>query len=152
MNLWLPSIRTSCEIQGVHGDEDSSHGLMGCDTILMKMRASDSVMMESYHVTTWCRNPEDRDVKTNCPRPPYRTRIPYTGSPYKFSASLCSLISYIPSLINTIYTLRFGGTALSLGVKRPGRQAEHSPPYSAKVKEWVELYLHSPHTPSWRCA
>jgi hypothetical protein len=34
--------------------------------------------------------------------------------------------------------------ALSLGVKRPGREAYHSPPSSAEVKEWVELYLHSP--------
>jgi hypothetical protein len=34
--------------------------------------------------------------------------------------------------------------ALSLGVKRPGREADHSPPTSAEVKECVELYLHSP--------
>jgi hypothetical protein len=34
--------------------------------------------------------------------------------------------------------------ALSLGVKRPGREAGHSPPFSAEVKECVELYLHSP--------
>jgi hypothetical protein len=34
--------------------------------------------------------------------------------------------------------------ALSMGVKRPGREADHSPPSSAEVKEWVELYLHSP--------
>jgi hypothetical protein len=27
-----------------------------------------------------------------------------------------------------------GGGALSLGVKRPGREADHSPPYSAEVK------------------
>jgi hypothetical protein len=39
--------------------------------------------------------------------------------------------------------------ALSLGVKRPGREADHSPPSSAEVKECVELYLHSPNTPSW---
>jgi hypothetical protein len=38
--------------------------------------------------------------------------------------------------------------ALSLGVKRPGREADHSPPYQAKVKECVELYLHSPNMPS----
>jgi hypothetical protein len=25
-----------------------------------------------------------------------------------------------------------------------GREADHSPPSSAEVKEWVELYLHSP--------
>jgi hypothetical protein len=36
---------------------------------------------------------------------------------------------------------------LSLEVKRPGREADHSPPSSAKVKEWVELYLHSLNTP-----
>jgi hypothetical protein len=41
---------------------------------------------------------------------------------------------------------------LSLGVKRPGREADHSPPSSAKVKECVELYLHSLYTPSWRGA
>jgi hypothetical protein len=34
--------------------------------------------------------------------------------------------------------------ALSLGVKRPGREADHSPSSSAEVKDWVELYLHSP--------
>jgi hypothetical protein len=42
--------------------------------------------------------------------------------------------------------------ALSLGVKRPWRESDHSPPSSAEVKEWVELYLHSPITPSWRGA
>jgi hypothetical protein len=31
-----------------------------------------------------------------------------------------------------------------LGVKRPGREADHSPPSSAEVKECMELYLHSP--------
>jgi hypothetical protein len=33
---------------------------------------------------------------------------------------------------------------LSLEVKRPGREADHSPPSSVEVKEWVELYFHSP--------
>jgi hypothetical protein len=41
---------------------------------------------------------------------------------------------------------------LSLGVKWPGRETDHSPPPSAEVKEWVELYLHSPNKPSWRGA
>jgi hypothetical protein len=36
------------------------------------------------------------------------------------------------------------------GVKRPGREADHSHPCSAEVKEWMELYLYSPNTPSWR--
>jgi hypothetical protein len=34
--------------------------------------------------------------------------------------------------------------SLSLGIKRPGRAADHSRPSSAEVKECVELYLHSP--------
>jgi hypothetical protein len=32
----------------------------------------------------------------------------------------------------------------SLGVKRLGREADHSYPSSAEVKEWVALFLHSP--------
>jgi hypothetical protein len=36
------------------------------------------------------------------------------------------------------------------GDKRPEREADHSPPSSAEVKECMELYLHSPNTPSWR--
>jgi hypothetical protein len=42
--------------------------------------------------------------------------------------------------------------ALSLWVKRPGRKIDHSPTSSAEIKECVELYLHSPNTPSWRGA
>jgi hypothetical protein len=34
--------------------------------------------------------------------------------------------------------------AFSLAVKRPGREAGHSAPSSTQVKEWVELYFHSP--------
>jgi len=34
--------------------------------------------------------------------------------------------------------------APSLGVKRPVREADHSPPSSAEIRECVELYLHSP--------
>jgi hypothetical protein len=36
-------------------------------------------------------------------------------------------------------------------VKWPGLEADHSPPSSAEVKG-VELYPHSPNTPSWRGA
>jgi hypothetical protein len=51
-----------------------------------------------------------------------------------------------PSLLSNGYQ------GLSLGVKRPGREADHSPPPSAEVKECVQLYFHSPNTPSWRGA
>jgi hypothetical protein len=37
-----------------------------------------------------------------------------------------------------------GTRGSSPGVKRPGRKADHLPPSSAEVKEWVEPYLHSP--------
>jgi hypothetical protein len=39
-----------------------------------------------------------------------------------------------------------------LGVNRPGREADHSPPSNAEVKDSVELYLHSTSTSSWRDA
>jgi len=32
--------------------------------------------------------------------------------------------------------------------KEVEREADHSPPSSAEVKEWVKLYLRSPNTPS----
>jgi hypothetical protein len=38
------------------------------------------------------------------------------------------------------------------GVKWLGREADHSPPSGAEVKEYVELYLHSSNMPSWRGA
>jgi len=37
-----------------------------------------------------------------------------------------------------------GTGVLSLGLKRPSREANHSPSSSAEVKECVELYFHSP--------
>jgi hypothetical protein len=41
--------------------------------------------------------------------------------------------------------------ALSQMVKRPGREADHSPPASAEVKKmWI--YTSTPHTPLWRSA
>jgi hypothetical protein len=45
-----------------------------------------------------------------------------------------------------------GTRGSSLGVKRLGCEADHSPPSSVEVKEWVELYVRSPNTPSWRGA
>jgi hypothetical protein len=41
------------------------------------------------------------------------------------------------------------GTESFPGVKRPGRGVDHIPPYSAEVKERVELYLYSTSRPSW---
>jgi len=41
-------------------------------------------------------------------------------------------------------TIQWVPGALSLGVKRPGREAEHSSPSSADFEQCVELHLHSP--------
>jgi hypothetical protein len=46
--------------------------------------------------------------------------------------------------------IRWVPGALSLWVKRPGREANHSPPSSAEIKECVDLYLRFPNTSSWR--
>jgi len=42
--------------------------------------------------------------------------------------------------------------ALSLGVKRPGREADNSPPSSAEVKNAWSYTSTLPNTPSWRDA
>jgi hypothetical protein len=57
-----------------------------------------------------------------------------------------------PALGPTQPPIQWVPGALSLGVKWPGREADHSPPSSAEVKELVDLYLHSPNTLSWRRA
>ena len=41
------------------------------------------------------------------------------------------------------------GTGSFPGVKRPGCGVDHPPPYSAEVKERVELYFYSTSKPSW---
>jgi hypothetical protein len=40
--------------------------------------------------------------------------------------------------------------AVSLVVKRPEREVDHSPPSNAEVKEFVEIDLHSPNESSCR--
>jgi hypothetical protein len=57
-----------------------------------------------------------------------------------------------PTLWPTQSLIQWVLGALFLGVKRLGREADHSPPSSAEVKECVELYFHSSNTPSWRDA
>jgi hypothetical protein len=38
---------------------------------------------------------------------------------------------------------------ISLAVKWPVREADHSPPSSAEVEECVKVYLYSPNMPLW---
>jgi hypothetical protein len=49
-----------------------------------------------------------------------------------------------PALEPTQPPIQWVQRALSLRVKQPGHEADHSPPYSAEVKECVEIYFHSP--------
>jgi hypothetical protein len=48
-----------------------------------------------------------------------------------------------PALGSTQPPIQWVPGVPSLGVKRPGRESDHSSPSSAEVKECVELYLHS---------
>jgi hypothetical protein len=41
------------------------------------------------------------------------------------------------------------GTGSFLGLKRPGRGADHLPPSKCRGQERVGLYLYSPYGPSW---
>jgi hypothetical protein len=54
-----------------------------------------------------------------------------------------------PALESTHSPIQWVPVALFPGVKRPGREADHSAPFSA---ECVELYLPSPSTPPWHGA
>jgi hypothetical protein len=53
---------------------------------------------------------------------------------------------------NKNYFIHYEINKGSLGVKRPGSEADHSPPSCGEVKEFVELYLHSLNTSLWRGA
>jgi hypothetical protein len=57
---------------------------------------------------------------------------------------------YRPALGPTQPPIQWVPGTFSFGVKRPGREADHSPQSSAEFKECLELYLHSPNTSSWR--
>jgi len=48
-----------------------------------------------------------------------------------------------PNLWPTQPSIQWVPGALFLGLKRPWREADYSPPSSAEVKECVELYLQS---------
>jgi hypothetical protein len=70
-------------------------------------------------------------------------RLDDRGSRVRFPAGIRNFSGAHPA------SYPIGTRVLSLGVKRLGRETDHSPPSSVEVKECVELYLH-PNTPSWR--
>jgi hypothetical protein len=84
-------------------------------------------------------------------------QLVYSDWLWAASSTHCSLS---PSRVNTFFLLHSVQTSLLSngyceiyfrGVKRLGREADHSPPISAKVNK-VALYIHSPHMSSWSSA
>jgi hypothetical protein len=63
--------------------------------------------------------------------------VPYLINPHHTTASRMALGPTQPPL-------QWVPGALSLGVKRPGRETDHSPTSNVEVKECMELYLHYP--------
>jgi hypothetical protein len=55
----------------------------------------------------------------------------------------------ITALVPTQPPIQWVPGTLSLEVKRPGLEGDHSPPFSADVKECFDLCLYSHNTPSW---
>jgi hypothetical protein len=62
-----------------------------------------------------------------------------------FLFTIASRLALGPTQLPTKWVL----ADLSLGIKRLGHEADHSPPSSFEINECVELYFHFPHTTSW---
>jgi hypothetical protein len=67
-----------------------------------------------------------------------RVRVPVGSINFLFS-----MLSR-PALGSTQRPIQWVPEAFSLWVKRPGCEADHSPPSSAEVKKNVDLHIHSP--------
>jgi hypothetical protein len=108
------------------------------------------IQMESlyYVVILWCYSDSSVGIALGYRLDDRDSRVRFPGGLGIFLFTSASR----PDLGPTQPPIQWVPEALSLGVKRPGREADHSSPSSAEVKEWVELYLHSHHTPTCRGA
>ena len=68
------------------------------------------------------------------------------GIDSRWEARFSAPVQTDPGAYPGFYTM---GTGSFLGVKRPGRGADHPPPSKCRGQERVELYLYSPSGPSW---
>ena len=68
------------------------------------------------------------------------------GIESRWGARFSAPVQTAPGAHPASYTM---GTGSLLGVKRPGRGADHPPPSSVEVEGRVELYICSPSGPSW---
>ena len=94
---------------------------------------------EMLHTSTCDDLSQNKFMYTYFGAGPPGDRIPVGA---RFSASVHSS----PGTNPASYTMCIGSL---LGVKRPGRDVHHPPPYSAEVKERVDVYLYSTSGPSW---
>ena len=62
-------------------------------------------------------------------------------------ARFSAFVQASPGTHAACYTVGAGSFS---GIKRTGRSVDHSPPFSAEVKERVEVYVYSPSVPSWQ--
>ena len=69
-----------------------------------------------------------------------------SGDRIPVGASFSAPVQTGPETHSASYTM---GTVSLPGVKRPGRDVDHSPPSSAKLNERVKLYLYSPSGSFW---
>ena len=67
------------------------------------------------------------------------------GIEFRWGARFSAPVQSGPGAHPAYYTM---GTGSFPGVKRPGRGVDHPPPYSAEIKERVELHLYSTSGPS----
>jgi hypothetical protein len=78
--------------------------------------------------------------------------------PNKWENLKCNTLKEYPSIVTMLQGWPTQGNKCithiqkRLQVYKPGCEADHSPPSSAKVKECMELYLHFPNMPSWHGA
>jgi hypothetical protein len=75
-----------------------------------------------------------------------RWRLPVANLGQKHLAGSCVALRLI------LVPIQLVPGALSLGVKRPEPEADHSPPSSAEVKRMSGAITPLPNTPSWRAA
>jgi hypothetical protein len=73
-------------------------------------------------------------------------------SPSLAGSKECSLLHVVQTGSGVHPTYPMGTGILSSGVKRPGREADHSPQTSTEVKKNMTLIHPLLHTPSWRSA
>jgi Ni/Co efflux regulator RcnB len=87
----------------------------------------------------------DTDTHTRAGRPRGRSSSPGREKNFLFFKSSR------PALRSTHPPIQWVPGALSPGVKRPGREVDHSPPICTEVKKmWI--CTSTPHTPSWHSA